>query len=203
MPRIWPLLTNFSATTVVKATLDHHLSLGFLQSWSTCFHSCLSVVSLTICKTNISSPHVCPYTPMALCLSKDKSVVYRTRPLLTLASPSAALPYFLCSSHTNCSLFPKCSFLNTHKDHHLAPSEGAQTPPSQRGPLILLFKCHMPPPYGWHSTYNLLCPIFIQYLPLIYNILYLSIMFIIYLLHPNKSSLGADFVLNCLLLILQ
>lgn len=175
MSRTWPLLTNFTATTVVKDTLNHHLWLGLLQSWTTCFHSCHSMVSLSVCKTNISSYHVCPYPPMALCPSKDKSMIYKTRPLLTLASPSTILPYMLSSSHTSCSLFSKCSFLNTHKDYHLAPSEGTQTLPSQRDPLILLFKFHMPPPYCWHSTYNLPCPIFIQYLPPITYLLYLFI----------------------------
>lgn len=34
-----PLLTIFTATTLVQATLKHHLWLGLLQSWSSCFYS--------------------------------------------------------------------------------------------------------------------------------------------------------------------
>lgn len=109
MSRIWPLVITYTATTPVQATLDHRLWLWLLQSWSSCCHSCLSMVSLWSCKTKVSSHHVCPRPPMALCPSEDKAMPYGTRPLLTLASPPPTRPYLLCFSHTSCSPFPKCS----------------------------------------------------------------------------------------------
>ena len=191
MSRIWPLVTIYTATTRVQATLDHHLWLWLLQSWSPCCHSCLSMASLWTCKTKVSSYHVCPCPPMALCPSKDKPMPYGTRPLLTLASPPPTLPYLLCFSHTSCSFFPKYSSPEYPQSPPPSCIRGIQMSPSQRGPLIILFKFHMQSPYCWCSTYTLPCPIFLHstYL-LTYNMTYLFIMFIIYLLHPKRASQG-------------
>lgn len=149
MSRISLLLTIFTATTLVQATLNNHLWLGLLQSRSPCFHSYLSVVSfqhksqkdpIKLKSARIISTH----TLQRLCPSKDKPMAYRARPLLALAhlllpSPTCSVPTTLAVPSAQ-TLLP----LNTHEAHYLLP-EGAQMSPSQRGPLIILFKFHTPP----------------------------------------------------------